>query len=55
MGGDDEDIPIFTPAPITTKDVLANAKKDQSNEIRIGPITWARAKLLEQHVNSLLN
>src|SRR3954470_14374634 len=24
------------------------------NEIRIGPITRARAKLLEQHVNSLL-
>ena len=54
-GGDDEDIPIFTPTPITTEDVPANAKKDQSNEIRIGPITRARAKLLEQQVNSLLN
>src|SRR3954471_11534497 len=51
----DEDFPIFTLTPITTEDVPANAKKDQSNENRIGPITLARAKLLEQQVNSLLN
>src|SRR4051812_29026673 len=54
-GGDDEDIPILTPAPINIEGVPATAKKDQSNEIRIGPITRARAKLLEQQVNSLLN
>lgn len=30
------------------------AAQDKSNEIRIGPITRARAKLLEQQVNSLL-
>jgi hypothetical protein len=45
-GGDDEDIPItppLSPTPFDDEDV---AKK--SNEIRIGPITRARAKLLEQ-------
>jgi hypothetical protein len=35
---------------IADEDVAAN----KSNEIRIGPITIARAKLLEEHVNSLL-
>ena len=30
------------------------AKKTSNDEIRIGPITRARAKLLEQQVNSLL-
>ena len=49
-GGDDEDIPT-----ITTEDVPATTKKVQSNEIRIGPITRARAKLLEQQVNLFLN
>jgi hypothetical protein len=47
-GGDDEDIHAITPAPITNEDAPAVAKKVQSNEIRIGPITRARAKLLEQ-------
>jgi hypothetical protein len=43
----DEDISItspLSPAPIDDEDV--DAKK--SNEIRIGPITQARAKLLKQ-------
>ena len=48
--GRDEDIPT-----ITTEDVPATTKKVQSNEIRIGPITRARAKLLEQQVNLFLN
>jgi hypothetical protein len=48
----DEDIPILAPSPpTTTQDVPAV----QSNEIRIGPITRARAKLLEQQVNLFLN
>jgi hypothetical protein len=50
---DDEDIPItppLSPTPFDDEDVAAK----KSNEIRIGPITRARAKLLEQHVNSLL-
>jgi hypothetical protein len=42
--GYDEDIPTPTPA----------AAKDTSNDVRIGPMTRARAKLLEQQVNSLL-
>jgi hypothetical protein len=49
----DEDItitPPLSPTPIDDKDVAAK----KSNEIRIGPITRARAKLLEQQVNSLL-
>ena len=48
----DEDIPTLTPSPTTTEDVPAAINKIQSNEIRIGPITRARAKLLEQQVNS---
>jgi hypothetical protein len=47
---DDEDIPSSLPS-IPIDDVAA---QDKSNEIRIGPITRARAKLLEQQVNSLL-
>jgi hypothetical protein len=50
-GEDDEDIaitPPFSPAPIDDEDVAAK----KSNVIRIGPITRARAKLLEQQVNS---
>jgi hypothetical protein len=53
VGEADEDIPItspLSPAPIDDEDV--DAKK--SNKISIGPITRARAKLLEQQVNSLL-
>jgi hypothetical protein len=51
-GEDDDDIPMtqpLSPAPIDDEDVAAK----KSNEIRIGPITRAHAKLLE-HVNSLL-
>ena len=48
---DDEDIPTITPPPITSEDAPITAEKIQSNEIRIGPITRARAKLLEQQVN----
>jgi hypothetical protein len=48
----DEDIPITPPLSLTPfEDEDVAAKK--SNEIRIGPITRARAKLLEQQVNSL--
>jgi hypothetical protein len=46
-GGDDEDIPItppLSPTPFDDEDVVAK----KSNEIRIGPITRARATLLEQ-------
>jgi hypothetical protein len=46
-GEDDEDIPItppLSPTPFDDEDIVAK----KSNEIRIGPITRARAKLLEQ-------
>ena len=49
----DEDIPtIVTPPPHDVDQPIA-AKKS-NDEIRIGPITRARAKLIEQQVNSLL-
>ena len=49
----DEDIPtdLYSPFPSDDIDVAANNK---SNEIRIGPMTRARAKLLNQQVNSIL-
>ena len=53
-GGDDEDIPTFNPSPTHDDEVQVAAKKKSNDEIRIGPITRARAKLLEQQVNSLL-
>src|SRR3954471_22839100 len=46
-GGDDEDIPTTTTTSPTLHD-------EQANQIRLGPITRARAKLLEQRVNLLL-
>jgi hypothetical protein len=52
-GEDDEDIPVTPPlslVPIEDEGVAAK----KSNEIRIGPIIRAHAKLLEQQVNSLL-
>jgi hypothetical protein len=50
----DEDIPTTQPSPPTVDDPIV-ADQDKSNgEIRIGPITRARAKLLQQQVNSLL-
>jgi hypothetical protein len=42
----DEDIPVTTPlspTPIEDEDVTK-----KSNEVRIGPVTRARAKLFEQ-------
>src|ERR1043165_4626174 len=45
--GCDEDIPTT----ITTSPTLHD---EQANQIRLGPITRARAKLLEQQVNLLL-
>jgi hypothetical protein len=50
----DEDIPTkLLPPSLQDKDDVA--VKVKSNEVRIEPITRARAKLLKQHVNSLLN
>ncbi|KAK1602114.1 hypothetical protein QYE76_017157 [Lolium multiflorum] len=53
-GGDDEDIPtsLLPPSsPIEDEPAV----KLKSNEVRIGPITRARAKLLKQQVNLFLN
>ncbi|KAK1694478.1 hypothetical protein QYE76_011175 [Lolium multiflorum] len=53
-GGDDEDIPTsLLPPSFPTED--EPAVKLKSNEVRIGPITRARAKLLKQQVNLFLN
>src|SRR3954470_7919345 len=49
-GGDDEDIPTTVAPPTYTEEPMVN----NPNEIRIGPNTRARAKLMEQQVNSLL-
>src|SRR3954466_12435745 len=46
----DEDIPTTVAPPTSNEEPMMN----NPNEIRIGPITRARAKLLEQQVNSLL-
>ena len=49
-GEDDEDIPsVSTTSPI--EDV---AVQDNSNEVRLGPMTRSRTKLIEQQVNSFL-
>ena len=53
-GGDDEDIPTLVPSPPHDNEQSVAAKKVSNDEIRIGPITRARAKLLEQQVKSLL-
>ena len=53
-GGDDEDIPTITPSLHDNEDTPVAAKKKSNDEIRIGPITRARAKLIEQQVNLLL-
>ncbi|KAK1691731.1 hypothetical protein QYE76_008428 [Lolium multiflorum] len=53
-GGDDEDIPTsLLPPSLANED--EPAVKLKSNEVRIGPITRARAKLLKQQVNLFLN
>src|SRR5664279_6185541 len=46
----DEDIP----SPLPSFPIDDVAAQDKPNEVRIGPMTRARAKLLEQQVNSLL-
>jgi hypothetical protein len=53
-GEDDEDIPTIEPSPPTVDDPIVAAQDKSNDEIRIGPITQARAKLLQQQVNSLL-
>ena len=53
-GGDDEDIPTIS-LPPSLIDEDEPAVKLKSNEVRIGPITRARAKLLKQQVNLFLN
>src|SRR3954467_10203568 len=45
--GDDEDIPTTTTISPTLHD-------EQANQIRLGPVTRAHSKLLEQQVNFLL-
>ena len=52
-GGGDEDIHTLDTSSPHDDDHQVAAKKS-NDEIRIGPITRARAKLLEQQVNSLL-
>ena len=46
----DEDIPSST----THSPIEKVAVQNKSNEVRIGPMTRSRTKLLEQQVNSLL-
>ena len=47
----DEDIPSYLPS-FPSDDVAAQSP---TNEVRIGPMTRARAKLLGQQVNSFLS
>ena len=50
----DEDIHTLDSSPPHEDDHAIAATKGSNDEIRIGPITRARAKLIEQQVNSLL-
>jgi hypothetical protein len=51
--GDDQGIPTSLPSSID--DIVGRVDvQHKSNDLHIGPITRARAKLLEQQVNSLL-
>ena len=50
MSSCDEDIPSLSPS--FPDDIVA--AQDTTNEVRIGPVTRSRAKLLEQQVKSLL-
>jgi hypothetical protein len=53
-GGEaDEDIPTTQPSPPTVDDPIVADQGKSNDEIRIGPITRAHAKLLQQEVNSL--
>src|ERR1041385_9437542 len=49
----DEDIPTTNTSPVRHEEQVDSTKK-KDDEIRIRPITRARAKLIEQQVNSLL-
>ena len=49
-GGDDEDIPSSS----TISSIEDVAIQDKVDEVRLGPMTRSRSKLIEQHVNSLL-
>ena len=49
-GEDDEDIPSSSPS----SSIDEVAVQEKSNEVRLGPMTRSRTKLLEQQVNSLL-
>jgi hypothetical protein len=53
-GGDDEDIPTLILTSPLNDDQTISAKKVPTDDIRIGPITRARAKLLEQQVDLFL-
>jgi hypothetical protein len=44
----DGDIPTLVPSSPLNDDQTIAAKKDSTDDIRIGPITRARAKLQEQ-------
>jgi hypothetical protein len=46
----DEDIPTLVPSSPLNDDQTIASKKDPTDDIRIGPIMRARAKLLEQQV-----
>jgi hypothetical protein len=50
----DEDIPTLVPPSPLNDDQTIAAKKVPSDDIKIGPITRAHAKLLEQQVNLFL-
>jgi hypothetical protein len=50
----DEDIPTTQPSPPTVDDPIVVGQDKSNDEIRIGPITRAHTKLLQQQVNSLL-
>ncbi|KAK1594692.1 hypothetical protein QYE76_016926 [Lolium multiflorum] len=54
VGGDDEDIPT-TLLPPSLQDEDDAVVKLKSNEVRIGPIARARAKLLKEQVNLFLS
>jgi hypothetical protein len=49
-----KDIPTTEPSPPIIDDPVVAAKDKYNDEIRIGPISRAHDKLLEQQVNSLL-
>jgi hypothetical protein len=50
----DEDIPTLVPPSPLNDDQTIAAKKVPTDDIKIGPITRARAKLLEQQVSLFL-